>query len=296
MDRLLSMEIFVAAVELGTFTAVADKFKISPPMVSKHIQSLEKRIGTSLLNRTTRQQHLTEAGENYYLKSKDILKQISFIEEDTKTNAIDPGGKLKVSAPVWYGMSTLAPAIAEYLHEYPNVDIELELSDRYVDPVSEGFDIVIRIGQLDDSSMKARKLPEYELVICASPEYISQRGEPLHPDDLLDHACLYFSSWVAQGGWRQLNKQIGRHSIPRITTNNQQVIRHAALRGIGLIMMPVSLLEEDLIKGDLIEVLADYKPASKPVNLLFSDRAKTTAKVKTFADFLSLNLNKTHIT
>ncbi|MBL1456340.1 MAG: LysR family transcriptional regulator [Methylophaga sp.] len=296
MDRLLSMEIFVAAVELGTFTAVADKFKISPPMVSKHIQSLENRVGTSLLNRTTRQQHLTEAGENYYLKCKDILKQISFIEEDMKTNAIYPGGRLKVSAPVWYGMSTLAPAIAEYLHDYPGVDIELELSDRYVDLVSEGFDIVIRIGQLDDSSMVARKLPDYELVICASQKYIDERGEPKHPDDLVNHECLYFSSWVAQGGWRQLNKQIGRHTLPRITTNNQQVIRHAALRGIGLIMMPVSLLEEDLINGDLIEVLADYKPASKPVNLLFSNRAKTTAKVKTFVDFLSLNLDKTHIT
>lgn len=292
MDRLLSMEIFVAAVELGTFTAVAEKFRLSPPMISKHIKSLEKRVGNSLLNRTTRQQHLTEAGENYYRKCKDILKQISWIEEDTQINANEPGGKLKVSAPVWYGMSTLAPAIAEYLSEYPSVDIELELSDRYVDPVSEGYDIVIRIGQLDDSSMVARKLPDYELIICASQKYIDERGKPRHPDDLVNHECLYFSSWVAQGGWRQLNKQIGRHMLPRLTTNNQQVIRQAALRGIGLIMMPLNLLEEDIKKGDLIEVLTDYKPPSKPVNLLFAETAKTIAKIKTFADFMSLHLHK----
>lgn len=290
MDRLLSMEIFVSAVELGTFTAVADKFKISAPMVSKHIQSLENRVGTSLLNRTTRKQHLTEAGENYYHRCKEILEQIAAIDDDTIINASEARGKLRVSAPVWYGMSTLAPAIAAFLKEYPNVDIELELNDRYVDPVSEGFDVVIRIGQLDDSTMIARKLPAYELVICASPSYLAERGKPQTPDDLIAHECLYFSSWVAQGGWRQLNKQVGRLKVPRLTTNNQQVIRHAALRGVGLIMMPISLLEEDLKKGTLIQVLADYKPEAKPVHLLFSERAKTTAKIKTFADFMSTNL------
>jgi len=290
MDRLLSMEIFVSAVELGTFTAVAEKFKISAPMVSKHIQSLEKRVGTSLLNRTTRKQHLTEAGENYYQRCKEILQQIAAMNDDTIFNASEARGKLKVSAPVWYGMSTLAPAIAAYLKAYPNVDIELELSDRYVDPVSEGFDVVIRIGQLDDSTMIARKLPAYELVICASPSYLAERGKPQTPDELIKHECLYFSSWVAQGGWRQLNKQVGRLKVPRLTTNNQQVIRQAALNGVGLIMMPLSLLEDDLKRGALIEVLNDFKPEAKEVHLLFSERVKTTAKVKTFADFISTNL------
>jgi len=290
MDRLLSMEIFVSAVDLGTFTAVAEKFKISAPMVSKHIQSLENRVGTSLLNRTTRTQHLTEAGENYYQRCKEILEQIAAINDDTIFNASEARGKLRVSAPVWYGMSTLAPAISAYLKAYPDVDIELELSDRYVDPVSEGFDVVIRIGQLDDSTMIARKLPAYELVICASPDYLAEKGEPHNPDQLINHECLYFSSWVAQGGWRQLNKQIGRLDTPRLTTNNQQVIRQAALNGIGLIMMPLSLLKEDIKKGALSEVLSDFKPEAKQVHLLFSERAKTTAKVKTFADFMSTNL------
>jgi len=291
MDRLLSMEIFVAAVELGTFTAVAEKFRLSPPMVSKHIQALEKRIGASLLNRTTRQQHLTEVGESYYQKCKEILQQISALDSDTTAKATQPKGKLRISASVWYGMSTLAPAIAAYLATYPEVDIELLLNDRYVDPISEGFDVVVRIGQLEDSSMIARKLPDYELLICASPDYIEKNGRPNHPDELVDHQCLYFTSWVAQGGWRQINKQVGRHNAPRITSNNVQVIRQAALNGIGLIMMPVSLLNDDIEAGSLIEVLRDYRPEAKPVNLLFSEKAKTTAKIASFVGFVSDYLN-----
>lgn len=291
MDRLLSMEIFVAAVELGTFTAVAEKFRLSPPMVSKHIQELEKRIGASLLNRTTRQQHLTEVGEDYYHKCKEILHQISALESDSTAKATEPKGKLRISASVWYGMSTLAPAVAAYLAAYPDVDIELLLNDRYVDPISEGFDVVVRIGQLEDSSMIARKLPDYELLICAAPDYINKFGTPNHPDDLVDHQCLYFTSWVAQGGWRQINKQVGRHSAPRITSNNVQAIRQAALNAIGLIMMPVSLLQDDIEAGRLVEVLHDHRPEAKPVNLLFSEKAKTTAKIASFVDFVSNYLN-----
>lgn len=287
MDRLLSMEIFTTAVELGTFTATADKFKLSPAMISKHIQALETRIGATLLNRTTRQHHLTEIGERYYQKCKEILEQITTIETDAKASSSEPRGKLRVSASVWYGMSTLAPAIADYLAAYPEVDIELLLNDRYVDPVSEGFDVVIRIGELKDSTMIARKLPDYELIICASPDYLAKHGEPTHPDALIEHQCLDFTSWSTPGGWRQINKQAGRYANSRITSNNVQVIREAALKGLGLIMMPTSLLKEDLTAGRLQEILINYKPAAKPVNILFSEKAKTTAKISSFVDFIS---------
>ena len=287
MDRLLSKEIFVAAVEMGSFTAVANHFRLSPPMISKHIRELEKRIGASLLNRTTRRQHLTEIGEEYYAKCKEILHQIADLNSDTSAKATRPTGKLRISAPVWYGMSTLAPVIASYLHSYPDVDIELILNDRYVDPVSDGFDVLVRIGQLENSSMIARSLPDYELMICASPDYIKRYGKPNTPEDLVSHQCLHFTSWITQGGWRKINKHVGRHTTSRVTSNNVQVIRQAALKGLGLVMMPVSLLAEDIAAGRLVEVLTTHRPRPKPVNLLFAEKARSTSKITSFVNFVS---------
>lgn len=287
MDRLLSMEIFVAVVETGSFTAVADNFKLSPPMVSRHVQALENRMGASLITRTTRQHHLTEIGETYYRQCKDILQDIASAESRAIDLASHPKGKLLISAPVWYGMSTLAPAVAAYLDTYPDVDIELLLNDRFVDPVSEGFDALIRIGELTDSTMIARRLGDYQLFIAAAPAYIEQFGQPVSPAELARHHCLDFTSWRAQSGWRQINKHIDRQSRARLTSNNVQVLRQAALKGIGLIMMPLSLIGDDIQAGRLVEVLPDHKPPAKPVNLLFSQKSKTTAKIASFVDFLS---------
>ncbi|MGH8653561.1 MAG: LysR family transcriptional regulator [Gammaproteobacteria bacterium] len=158
MDRLLSMEVFVATVDLGSFTAAANIFKITPAMVSKHITSLEKRLGATLLARTTRRQKLTEIGEKYYENCKQILGQIADEEAGAEAMGSNPKGHLRVNAPIWFGSFTLAPIICDYLQQFPEVNIELSLTDRYVDIVDEGFDVAIRIGELKDSSLVARKL------------------------------------------------------------------------------------------------------------------------------------------
>lgn len=292
MDRIESMEVFVSVVELGSFTAAAHAFRMSPSMVSKHINALEKRLGSTLLTRTTRRLNLTEIGRNYYHSCKEILKQIAAAEAGAEILRGKPKGVLAVSAPLWFGAITLAPLISDYLVEYPEVSVELSLSDRFVDIIDEGFDVAIRIGELDDSTYVARKLSLFELVTCASPAYLKQHGVPKRPDELKQHQCLSFTNWRSDGGWKllggQLNGKTGNRS--RFDSNNGQALREAALKGLGLILMPRVLIEQNLRDGTLVEVLQDFRPPPRPVNAVYPRERQTTPKLASFVDYLARQL------
>ncbi|SNR84269.1 transcriptional regulator, LysR family [Methylobacillus rhizosphaerae] len=295
MDRFDSMQVFIAVVEAGSFTAAADKFRISQAMVSKHVNALEQRLGATLLTRTTRSLHLTEIGRNYYENCKQILRQVEAAEAGAEILRGHPKGLLRISASSWFGACILAPIVADYLLQYPEVNIDLALADRFVDIIDEGFDVAIRIGELEDSSYIARKLSMSEWVICASPAYLAQAGIPQTPRDLQQHQCLGFTNWRNHSGWRLMQKQLmGRSPFPsRFDSNNIQALQAAALKGIGIIMMPRALLEEDIAAGKLTEILQAHIPPPRPVHALYPREKQVPLKLSTFLDFLSLALRQT---
>jgi len=287
MDKLRSMEIFVAVVDTGSFTAAAERFKISAVMVGKHIRSLEERLGAALLTRTTRRQSLTEIGRHYADQCRTILAQVQAAESGAEALRGAPRGQLKISAPVSFGAEWLSPAIAAYLEQYPDISVELGLNDRMVDLVEEGFDAAIRIGVLGDSTMIARPLRPYGMVICAAPSYLARCGTPQVPADLAQHECLDFTGWSAQGRWRLKGEKDGRAFPPaRLRSNSTHALRMAALEGFGITMQAELILSRDIAEGRLIPILRDYVPAARPMHLLYSRDRQPTPKLTTFIDFI----------
>lgn len=195
MDRLSSMAAFVKAAEVGSFAAAADALGMSPQMVAKHVTHLEDRIGTRLLNRTTRRQSLTEIGRSYYERCKLVLADADWADSLAGEARAEPRGRLRVNAPVSFGAKSLVPMIARYLRAHPDVDVDLVLNDRTIDLIEEGFEVAFRIGPLTDSSMTACAIAPFRLVACASPAYLRERGVPTTPADLSGHDCLRYAHW-----------------------------------------------------------------------------------------------------
>ena len=287
MDKLRSMEVFVAVVDRGSFTAAADAFGISPVMVGKHIRALEERLGAALLVRTTRRQSLTEIGRQYADQCRAILAQISAAESGAEAMRAAPRGKLKITAPVSFGSEWISPAMTEYLALYPEVKLELNLNDRMVDIVEEGYDAAIRIGVLEDSRLVARTLRPYGMVICAAPAYLARAGTPRTPEDLAQHECLDFMQWTHQVRWR-LKDQAGASKMreSRFRSNNGHALRVAALHGFGIVMQAEIMLAPDIAAGRLVPVLHDYVPAARPMHLVYSRDRQPTPKLTTFIDFM----------
>jgi len=287
MDKLRSMEVFVAAVDSGSFTAAAERFGISAVMVGKHVRELEQRLGAALLTRTTRRQSLTEIGRQYAEQCRAILAQIDAAERGAETLRGAPRGVLKVSCAVSFGMDWLAPMIADYLEQYPEVSIDLNLNDRMIDMVEEGFDVAVRIGTLEDSSLVARPLGPYGVVICGSPAYLERRGVPQVPADLAQHECLEFSGWVPQARWRLKGEKDGRNvPLSRLRANNSYALKQAALAGFGLLMQAEVVLAQDIAAGRLVRVLDDYLPIPRPMHLLYPRARQPTPKLTSFIDFM----------
>lgn len=289
MDRLLSLEVFVSVVELGNFSAAGNAFDITPAMVSRHITSLEKQLGGTLLARTTRSMKLTELGENYYKNCKHIISLIIDANAGAEVLTSKPKGNLKVSASLGFGAFELAPKVSEYLKLYPDVNIELSLNDRYVDIVEEGFDVAIRIGELKDSSLKAKRIASFELVICASPEYLAKNGTPETPDDLVNHECLEFANWSNDGGWQTILKSVKKNTwkLPRFIANNGQALRNAALAGVGIVFQPKALLRNDIEIGSLVEIMTSHAPKPRPVFAVFPSEKQLAPKLSSFIQFLA---------
>ena len=292
MDRFTSMQVYTSVVELGSFTAAANVFRMSPGMVTKHINAIEKRLDATLIKRTTRRLQVTEVGKAYYESCKDILKKIEDAEAGTAILSGKPKGLLKVTASLWFGSITLTPIVCDYLDQFPDVSVELSLSDRFVDIIDEHFDVAIRIGELSDSSLIARKLATVELSICASPAYLNKHGTPTKPEDLKNHECLGFTNWRSQSGWKVVEKALTNQGMSRsrFDSNNGQALRQAALKGIGIILMPKVLLAHDIQAGQLVEVLKDFTPPSRPVNAVYPKERQTTPKLASFVDYLAEHL------
>jgi DNA-binding transcriptional LysR family regulator len=286
MDRLTSMSVFVRVVALGGFAAAAREADISPTMAAKHVQALEARLGSRLLNRTTRRQSLTEVGQIYYDSCKKLLAEVDAADSSVSQMRAAPRGTLRITAPVTFGTARVVPALADYLRLYPDVNIDLSLNDRVVDLIEEGFEAAIRIGHLADSQLVARPLHPYRGMLCASPEYIKRRGRPKTPQDLEAHDCLGFS--FAGGRWRlsRDNKEETVSFDPRLRANNGEALRQAALAGIGIVLQPEVLLADDVREKRLVQVLPSWNLAERPMHLVYARDRQATPKLQCFVDFV----------
>lgn len=288
MDIFASMKVFTAVVDAGSFARAADRLDMSKAMVSKYVSNLEDHLGTRLLNRTTRRLSMTESGSAYYQRCVQILSDVQEAEQAAGHLSAVPRGTLKITMPLAYGLHRLGPLMADYVARYPEVKLEMSLSERRVDLIEEGFDLAVRIGALPESGLIARKLGSVRAVACASPAYLKAHGTPATPDDLAGHSCLGYTYTNSGDEWRMHHAGEER-AIPirgSIKADNGDMLRLAAISGAGLIFQPLFIVADDLQAGRLVEVLADYPSAELGIYALYPSRKHLSAKVRTFVDFL----------
>jgi DNA-binding transcriptional LysR family regulator len=288
IDRLTSMEAFVVAAEAGSYAGAALRLGMSAQMVAKHVAALELRLGARLLNRTTRRQSLTELGAAYYQRCKHILAEAGEADALAQVMSATPRGRLRIGAPVTFGSHSLMPFVTAFLRQYPEVEIDLHLTDRAVDLVEEGYEVVFRIGPIVNDSLIARPLAAYRLIACAAPSYIAERGIPRVPADLSAHDCLGYVYWSrpADNHW-QFSQGAQTYSVSarsRLQVNETKALLSAALDGFGIVLGPADFLQPSLTAGHLVRLLPGYEGPTRPMHLLYRGDRQMTAKLRRFID------------
>lgn len=288
MDRLLSMEVFVKTVEMGSLSAAADAMQMSSQLVGKHVRLLEQQLGVQLLNRTTRRQHLTEIGGAYYERAKNILAEVEAAQSLAEEVRATPVGKLRISAPVSFGIHALTAKLSTYMAQYPEVAVELSITNRKVDLIDEGFDAVFRVGTLSDSGLIARNLKPYKLLLCASPLYLAKHQPLSHPSDLRHHQCLGFLHTELRTHWTFQSPE-GEITVPvsgQFMSDSGEALLAAALQHQGIMLQPAELVEKAIAQGHLIQLLPDFPVPSRPMHLLYAPDRRMTPKLSSFISFV----------
>lgn len=282
--------IFVEVINAGSFTKAADNIGHSTSHISKEVNKLEERLGIRLMNRTTRSISLTPEGELYFQQCQQIIHDAEQAEDSVNQRQAEPKGTLKISCPVSFGFSHLRPIFSKFLMNFPQVNLELDMSGRKVDIVADGFDIVIRTAdQLEDSSLISRHLFSSYGVTVASPEYIATHGQPEHPSELSQHQIITYSHIKNPDIWHYQTKQgenIIVHLKSRVTTNSPEMELELALSGHGITRMPKFYLDNKLETGELIALFDDYRKNPINVYLVYASRKYMAAKVRSFIDFV----------
>lgn len=289
MDRLAALTVFRRVVELDGFAAAARDLGYSNATVSKMVKELEADLGAQLLVRTTRKLHVTDIGRAYFDRLCDHLDGLIEADDEVRMQTSTLRGRLRVSSPMSFGLAALSRALPAFAVQYPDISIDLVMSDSLVDLVEEGFDLAIRGGQLLDSSLKARKLTDIERIVCASPNYLAQRGAPNVPDDLKVHDCLVYSNAVSPDGWRLVSSDNETCSVAvstRYRVNNSLALRDAALEGLGLAFLPRIYVEESLAGGALQRVLTDWTGEPQALFAVYPAHRQASPKLRAFLDFL----------
>lgn len=289
MDRLDAMRAFVTVVAEGSFTRAAERLALSPQLVSKHVSQLEQHLGVRLLNRTTRRLHLTEAGAAYRQRAEQVLAEIDDMEHALGELQGQARGRLRISAPLSFAIRHLAPLINDFQRAHPAVDIDLQLNDRKVDIVEEGFDIALRIGRLKSSSLIAKRIAPVRLVLCAAPDYLEAHGPPEQPRDLAGHRFLRYRymeesqepllKWLSRGAG-------GKSEGGELTSNNGDVLVEAAIGGAGIALQPTFLTGDAIRQGRLAIVLPAHEPEPLGLYAVYAHRQLLASKVRHFVDFL----------
>lgn len=289
-DELDSMALFARVVEAGGFSPAARELGQSKSSVSKRVARLEDRLGVRLLNRTTRRLSLTEAGEAFYAGCRRMLSEAEAAEEAVTYLAAAPRGTLRINAPMSFGQWHLAPALADFLRRCPELSVELVLDDREVNLVQEGFDVGIRIRELADSSLIARRLTLSRRVLCAAPAYLEARGRPERPEDLTRHDCLLYSYLSDPAVWTFRGRQ-GRRRVrvsSRLKANNGEALREAAGAGYGIAFLPTFIVGDAIRAGRLACLLAEWTGnTGVPIHVIYPAGRNLSPKVRVFVDFLA---------
>ncbi|WP_439816898.1 LysR substrate-binding domain-containing protein [Zavarzinia sp. CC-PAN008] len=288
MDKLVCMRAFVRVVELGSFARAARELRLSRSVISKYILDLEQDLGVQLLSRTTRSISTTQNGQEYYARCTAILGDIADADRAAAQLQDNPRGILRINAPMSFGTLVLGKALADFIPRYPDLKVQLVLSDQQVDTVQEGFDVTIRIADLQSSSLIARAIVPARRLFCASPGYLAARGAPSHPEDLRLHECLSYG-YLGTGLQWKLTGADGDHwiAVPwRLCSNNAEVLRDLAVAGHGIALLPTFIAAAELNSGRLQTVLDDFHAPPLTICALYPPTRHLAVKVRVLIDFL----------
>lgn len=288
MDKFLEMRTFASVVDAGSFVGAADALALSKAAVSRHVGELEARLGVRLLRRTTRSLSLTEEGEVFYARCRELLGGVDEAEAEITSRSGEAFGALRVTVPVSFGILHLAEVWGRFKAENPKVTLDVTLSDRVVDLVDEGFDLAIRIATLPNSSLISRKLSSTRMVLCASPEYLKRAGTPTHPRELVQHAVLAYSYWAARDEWSFEGPQgtVTGTTRPCIRSNNGDICRAGALQHQGIILQPTFIVGADLASGALVELMPAYQAGQLGIYAMYGSRKHVSPKIRLLIDLL----------
>jgi DNA-binding transcriptional LysR family regulator len=290
MDRFHAITAFAKVVETGSFARAAERLGVSVSSVSRHVTELEAHLNARLLNRTTRRLSLTETGRGFHERCVQLLADLAEAEESAGAGAVTPRGTLRISCAVTFGTRYLASAVGAFMARHPAMRFNVELSDRIVDLVDEGFDAAVRIGAIGGQNLIGRKVGVTQLVCCASAAYLARFGEPKTPEDLARHACLLYEYAPQRDLWT-FTDATGRERKVRVAgpvhSNNGSFAQALALEGIGIAFEPDFIVGDDVRSGRLLPILRGFAPPATGIHVVYASRRHLSAKVRAFAEFLA---------
>ncbi len=286
MDKLTCMRAFVSVVEAGGFSRAERKTGISKTLLSKYVSQLENELKVRLLQRTTRQINLTEVGRNYYNGSIQVLEQITDLESAVHETHTSPSGELLISAPTSFAELHLMQVVSEFSHRHPQIRFTMVLTDRVVDIVNEGFDIALRIADLPDSSLVARRLCDIPMIICASPSYLETNGSPDNPRELTKHQCIIDSNFRGGSCWHFNNLEEKISVSGNYAVNSARAVRELAIRGNGVAICPTFVVNNDIKEGTLEAILTSYTIQPLELYAVYSNRRHLSTRVRLFVEIL----------
>jgi DNA-binding transcriptional LysR family regulator len=290
VDRWTELELFVQVAETGSMSRAAEALDLSNAAASRHLSALEDRLGARLVERNTRRLYLTETGQEFYSRTKTVLADLKDAESAVNATALNPTGVLRVTASLSFAMHHVAPLLREYTQRYPNVTVHVEAANRYLDIIDNNIDVAIRTREVEpDSNITVRRLGQTRRILAASPRYLAQHGRPQTLDDLQRHKLLIYTHannpnelrFTRDGTSTTLNVK------GLLESNDGQILRAAALDGMGILVQPTYILYEDMVAGRLVPVLDDWELPRLTINLAYPSRKHLSAKVRTFIDFMA---------
>lgn len=289
MDKLNAISVFCKVIETQSFTQAANQQNISVAMASKLVSQLEEHLKTRLLQRTTRKIVPTEAGMLYYQRCQAILLDLSEADSSISNMATSLQGNLLISVPHDFGLLYISPNLPKFIELHPNLHVEIEFEDKRVDLVAEGYDLALRIGYMQDSSLVARKISSSPMHFVASPSYLEARGTPFTPDDLEYHQGLLYKSSLNQVHWQSTKaNQIQRYKIQsKVVSNNGMALLEMTKAGLGISNSPSFFVKDALASGELVEILSEYKQKPLDIYVVYPNRRHLPAKVRAFIEFLA---------
>lgn len=294
MDRLYSMQIFVRVAELNSFTKAAESLGLPKASASTYVQQLETLVGTRLFHRTTRNVQLTQDGQAFYERCKDLLNDADETETMFLENSKGLSGRIRIDLPVKIAQNLIMPNLPKFIDKYPQIEIELSSTDRRVDLIQEGFDCVVRVGSLVDSALIARSLGEMRVINCVSPVYVKKYGIPKKLEDLSNHLLVHYTTTLGGKPFGFEYFEDGKYKTVKmkgiITVNSTEAYHAACLSGFGIIQVPAVGLQHELKSGKLIEVLPKLKAEPMPIALVYPNRRNLSRRVKAFMDWAELIL------